>query len=473
MALRAARPEPAARARRQRRAWLIAAALAALAPASTDARADTPAPPASSRGRTYGLPEILTMAERNHPTIAVGRAKIAAVRAQLDEAHTAPFSQFRATGGVTLAPGLRGSNVFSPNTDVSLTSSLGVAWRANVEGVVPLWTFGKITNLWEAAEANVAVNEASLEKDRDDVRYDVRKAYFGLQLARDTAALLRDVRAAIQKGVDRLNEHADDEDANPTDLLKLQTYSAELAARESEVQRYERVALAGLRFYTGAPELDIPDRPLALPRHQLGHVTRYLTAARLYRPEVQMARAGIVARKAQVEMARAGLFPDFGLGLSTGLTAAPEIADQLSPYVEDPGNYFHYGAALVFQWKLDFLPQAARIRFAEAQLEEVRSLERFALGGVGADVERAYEEAQDRKRQVDAYEKAVTYAKRWLITVQHGIDIGTVEDKELLEPAKTYATQKFSLLNAILEYDLAVAGLAKATGWDAIAPDGA
>jgi outer membrane protein TolC len=395
------------------------------------------------------------------------------VRAQLDEAHTAPFSQFRATGGVTLAPGLRGSNVFSPNTDVSLTSSLGVAWRANVEGVVPLWTFGKITNLWEAAEANVAVNEASLEKDRDDVRYDVRKAYFGLQLARDTAALLRDVRAAIQKGVDRLNEHADDEDANPTDLLKLQTYSAELAARESEVQRYERVALAGLRFYTGAPELDIPDRPLALPRHQLGHVTRYLTAARLYRPEVQMARAGIVARKAQVEMARAGLFPDFGLGLSTGLTAAPEIADQLSPYVEDPGNYFHYGAALVFQWKLDFLPQAARIRFAEAQLEEVRSLERFALGGVGADVERAYEEAQDRKRQVDAYEKAVTYAKRWLITVQHGIDIGTVEDKELLEPAKTYATQKFSLLNAILEYDLAVAGLAKATGWDAIAPDGA
>ena len=56
--------------------------------------------------------------------------------------------------------------------------------RVSIDGVVPLWTFGKITNLWDAAEANVRVNQASVEKERDAVRHDVRKAYFGLQLAR-------------------------------------------------------------------------------------------------------------------------------------------------------------------------------------------------------------------------------------------------------------------------------------------------
>src|SRR6185503_4156064 len=128
------------------------------------------------------------------------------------------------------------------------------------------------------------------------------------------------------------------------------------------------------------------------------------------------------------------------------------------------GNYFHYGAALVFQWKLDFLPQAARIRFAEAQLEEVRAQQRFALGGIGVEVETAYAEVVDWKRRADAYSKAVGYSRQWLVMVQQGIDVGTREENELLEPAKAYAIQRFNQMNAIMELDMAMARLAKATG---------
>jgi outer membrane protein TolC len=160
------------------------------------------------------------------------------------------------------------------------------------------------------------------------------------------------------------------------------------------------------------------------------------------------------------------------VGVQIGLAAAPRIAEQINPYVVDPGNYFHYGAALVFQWKLDVLPTLARIRFAEAQLDEVRAQQRFALGGVGAEVEQAYAEVVDWTRRVSIYAKAVSNAKKWLITVQSGIDMGTIADKELLEPAKAFAQNRFNQLNAVMELDLAMARLAKATGWDAIAPDG-
>jgi outer membrane protein TolC len=438
-------------------------------------RADTGKPvvaPADPAATGQGLRRVLELAERNHPNIAQARAKLAMVRAQLDEAHYAPFSQFKMTGGVGLAPTVRGNNVFSPNTDVSLTTSLGVAWRAGIDGVIPLWTFGKITNLWEAAEANVKVNQASLEKERDAVRLDVRKAYFGLQLARDSALLLKEARGQIDDALAKLQKSVDAEDGDPIELLKLQTFAAELEVREAEVARFVTVARAGLRFYTGLPGLDIPDEPLRPPRHQLGHVTRYLAAARLYRPEVAMAAAGVEARTAQVHLARAQLFPDIGLGLSAGLSAAPEVADQINPYVNDPGNYFHYGAALVFQWKLDFLPQAARIRYAEAQLEEVRAQQRYALGGVGTEVENAYAEVLDWKKRVEAYAKSVGYARKWLVMVQSGIDVGTMEEKDLLEPAKTYALQRFNMLNAIMELDMAMSRLAHVTGWDAIAPDG-
>lgn len=437
--------------------------------ADTGASVATPAEPLATG---LGLRRVLELADRNHPNIAQGRAKLAQARAQLDEAHYAPFSQWKMTGGVGLAPTVRGNNVFSPNTDVSLTTSLGVAWRAGIDGVIPLWTFGKITNLWEAAEANVKVNQASLEKDRDAIRLDVRKAYFGLQLARDSALLLKEARGQIDQAMAKLQKGVDEDDADPIELLKLQTFAAELEVREAEVARFITVARAGLRFYTGLPGLDIPDEPLRPPRHTLGHVTRYLAAAKLYRPEVAMAAAGVEARTAQVHLARAQLFPDIGIGLSAGISAAPEVADQINPYVNDPGNYFHYGAALVFQWKLDFLPAAARIRFAEAQLEEVRAQQRYALGGVGTEVENAYAEVLDWKKRVDAYAKSVGYARKWLVMVQSGIDVGTMEEKDLLEPAKTYALQRFNMLNAIMELDMAMSKLAHVTGWDAIAPDG-
>jgi outer membrane protein TolC len=311
-----------------------------------------------------------------------------------------------------------------------------------------------------------------VEKERDAVRLDVRRAYFGLQLARDSEALLKDVRTDLDKALKTLEQSVEREEGDPIELLKLQTYAAELEAREAEVQRYITIARAGLRFFAGVADLDIPDMPLRPPKHQLGHVTRYLTAARLYRPEIGMARAGLEARTAQVHLARAQLFPDVGIGLSLGFSAAPEVANQINPFVSDPGNYFHYGFALVMQWKLDFLPQAAKIRFAEAQLDQVRAQERLALGGVGVEVETAYAEVIDWKRRVDTYTKAVSYAKKWLVMIQQGIDVGTAEEKDILEPAKAYATNRFSLLNATMELDMAMSRLAKATGWDAIAPDG-
>jgi len=152
-----------------RRAGATTLAIAALSLTAllAPARAEEPVPAARRRVRSYDLRQILELADRNHPQIAAARARVLQARAQLDEAHFAPFSQFKLTGGVAVVPNIAGNNVFSPNTDVSLTSSLGVAWRAGIEGVIPLWTFGKITNLWSAAGANVRVNEASVEKERD------------------------------------------------------------------------------------------------------------------------------------------------------------------------------------------------------------------------------------------------------------------------------------------------------------------
>jgi outer membrane protein TolC len=181
-----------------------------------------------------------------------------------------------------------------------------------------------------------------------------------------------------------------------------------------------------------------------------------------------MARAGLLAREAQVRIERARYFPDIGLGLQARWAKAPGITDQTNPFIRDTINVLSYGAALVLKYKLDALPTSARVAQAEAQLEELRATERYALGGVAVEVETAYREAEDAERRLDAYADAAANAKKWLIMVQQGIDVGTNEEEDIVDPAKEWALKRFAMMSATFDYNVAVGKLAQATGWESL-----
>lgn len=423
------------------------------------------------RARILDLKQCLQLAEANFPKVQEARARLQAKQSQLREAYTEPFSQIQVTAGAGITPLWRGTSLYSPSSDAGLTSNMALAWQVGVEGMVPLWTFGKLTNLWKAADANVTVGKHEVKKEKDAIRLEVRRAYFGLQLARDSRLMLQDVLGQISKYVKNLEQQVQDEEADELDLLKLKMHEAELEARLSEAQKSETIARAGLRFFTGSPsEIDIPDLPLQRVEHELGPLVRYLEAARRFRPEINMVRAGITARTAQMKMEQARYFPDIGVAFAAKITRAAEITDQRNPFAHDPANYNQYGLALAMRWKLDFLPQSARIAKAQADLEEMRAVERFALGGIATEVEKAFAEAQDAYTRLQAWGRATQYAKQWLIKIQQGLELGLFDDEEIIEPAKEYALKKFSEMSAIYEYNLALAQLAVATGWEGISP---
>ncbi len=421
----------------------------------------------TGRARVLSLRACLQLAAENYPKVREARARLAHKRARLWEAQTAPFSEFKVTGAAGIAPTVRGTTVYSPNSDVALTENMALAWQIGIEGLVPLWTFGKITNLWKAAEADIELGRHEVKKEKNEVQLNVRQAFYGLQLARDSLILVRDAGKKIDDYLGDLERQVEEGRGDDIELLKLKMQRAELEARESEALQAEAVATASLRFLTGVQgRIDIADEPLERIPHELGPVTRYLEAARLFRPEVNMARAGVLARRAQVELAKAKYYPDIGVLLSAKLVRAEEITDQRNPFSRDSANFASYGFGLGLRWKIDFLAQSARVAQAEAQLEEVRATEQFALGGVGVEVETAFAEAKDAQRRLDAWTRATQYAKQWLIKVQQGIDIGTFDEEEIVSPSKEYALRRFSQMSATYDYNIAISKLALATGWD-------
>ena len=219
----------------------------------------------ASRGGVYSLEQCLELTERNYPKVHAAQAKLKRYEAQLFEARTAPYSQFKATGGVALAPTIRGTAVYSPNSDAALTRDLGLAWQFGIEGAIPLWTFGKITNLQDAAKAQIKVGKHEVEKERNEVRLAVYRAYWGLQFAQDAALLANDAEKRIGKYVKRLQRKVDDGDGDDIELLKLKMNRAELIARKSQARKEAEIARSGLRFLIRDPQL-----------HQLHHSRRRL-----------------------------------------------------------------------------------------------------------------------------------------------------------------------------------------------------
>jgi outer membrane protein, multidrug efflux system len=471
-------------------ALLLAAAV--FAPVGTLARADgwgggfgeaSAGAPATIRAHPYTLAECLALADRNFPNLWAARARLAYAHAQLEEAKWSPWFQWSAQSSFGVAPPLTGTVIY-PQSTLFTRNISGLGTQAaplqpffgfGVSGVVPIYTFGKIESSREAAEANVRVVEWDMEKWRQAMRMDVRRAFYGLQLARDAKEVLQDATDRLDKGIRGIKEKLAKGDLNVSevDRLRLEAYRQEIISQSLQAPKGEAYALAALRFMTGVQTaFDVPDEPLRRPDRPLVAIAQYLEAARILRPDVNMARAGIAARKASVEYNRARLFPDFGLGLGADFMSTPSAVPQQDLWASDGFNHFSYYFALGLRWGLDLLPQAARTEQAESQLEETRALERLALGNAMLEVEKAYADAAEAKGREEAWDKAEHIAKEWISIVQDNIDLGTSDERALLEPLRAYGNARGQHLYALMDYNVTLSNLALTSGWDSAAPTG-
>lgn len=417
----------------------------------------------------YTLARCLELADKRSPQIKMSIDRLAQAHAQLDEVKWSPWSNWSLSGGVAMVPEIRGTPVYSPNGDISISSKLGPAFQIRVDGNVPLYTFGKIDSSIAASKAFLEVALADVQRAKNVLHHDVRRAYFGLQLAHDGRYLLEMAR---DKLADAIKKAEGDEDVDEPDLLRMKTYQMEVLARLGEVDKGERMALAALRFLSGveAPApFEIPEESISPPKKALVHELVYLQAAKIHRPELKQMKANVEGRSHQLTYAKARMYPDIGLGLYFGYSTAPVITDQTNAFVVDNANYLRYSVGLTFRWNLDLLPGAARVRFAESQLAEMRDQETWTLGNIGVEVQSAYATALDAKTREKFYGEAEALAKKWVASISASIAVGTREDRDIIDPLRSYLTNRYNHLQAIMDLDVAYSQLSLATGDDSVA----
>jgi outer membrane protein TolC len=415
--------------------------------------------------RVYHVDEFTQSAILRYPGLKAAEADIEAAQARLDEARLSPFFQFEGTARFFVAPGARGTAVFSPDPQIPWSNRWGPGGELGVQGGIPLYTFGKIRSGKKAARAGIKASESAKDLTLNRVVFDVRRAYYGVQLALDLQALISEGKDQLRNTVDKLRERleADDPAVQQKDYFRLATALAEVESRESEALRLEASARAALELLTGIKPAVVPECPLEVVESEVIELGDHVERALVNRPEVFQLDAAREARDANLVIKRAGYLPDIILALSATFARTPGITDIQNPYVIDRGNFAGAFFGLVAKWKLDFAGTNARVKTAKSEIASLKAKTTEAKLGIELEVNDLYERLQDAKRRVGSWSRSEKEARKWFITSAQGYEVGTMDSREYVDSLTAYFSARSNRLMAMAEYNLAIAALEKAT----------
>jgi len=452
--------------------------------AFAQAQPASPAAAAAQKPAPLTLPQLQELARKNDPRTAQARAQVAGAQGKRDEVYWASrFPTINATFSVAgPTPEARLNRVVDQNGVVHPTSlldvtpgsrcwfcgELGVGLGFNANVVVPVYTFGKLTAGRAALENLVAAMAALLQRSSDQATFDVTKAYWGYQTARGAATTILDVRRRLAEAKDRarklLAEGSDQ--VSKSDAMKLDYLSEEIEARNAESEKGAALAFTAIRLIVGkAPEepLEIVQDKLPDPPPQPDE-NEMLRRALEKRPETRAAAAQVGGRRAALDVERAKLWPDLAL-VGGGTYNYTTSADTPStPFAYNPFQQQSLFVALTLQGSFDVPQKLARIRQAEAELQDALAQQRGADQLVRLELRQALGDLQEARVRAQRYTNQATIGKQLAVQAALGFDSGLGEARELMEDMLLWARADGERFKALFDAQIAWASLQKATG---------
>ncbi len=447
---------------------------------------------ASAHAKKLTLPELLDLARAMNPGLHASAAVTDASRAQVTEAWTywlpsgdllsllapSPNVQCSAStlpGRPTDPAAARAfdiANCVQTNAnEVSLSnvSFSQVFTRTELHLVQPVWDFGKISAGLAAARAGVDVSREREAGARADVELNVRKAYYGIKLARELIATLDEGGGYIDEAQKRIESDLAKGTGNTTvpDRLRLRVTRAEVDARLQEAKRLEAIARDGLRAMLGpdAPaDLDVDDEDFAAVEVKNRPVSYYEDQARFNRPEARLLEHAVRAKHALADLERRKEYPDLVLIASGALAYAGGADDPQNAFMN---HYLHsssIGVAAGLRMQLDLGPKIARASRVRAEAIESEYRRSEALGGILFEVRKAYDELTEARNRTEAVHKGERAGKSWISAVSQSFAVGLAESRDFSDALNAFFQMRARYLQAVFDLNVAASTLARVTG---------
>ena len=362
---------------------------------------NAPVWPSPDWWRGFGSPELdslITAARTGNLDLAAAAARVLEARAQSRIAGAALFPSVSLQGSAQRSRIGQGgvsttANAFGLSADASYQADLWGRARADERSAVQLALASRY------AQETVALT----------VTGDVANTYLDVLALRQRLGIARQNAAAAQRILTTVQAKVRDGVSSQLDLAQQQTQLATIEATIPALEEQEQEARYSLALLLGRVPEGFDVRGATIDSIVAPEVAPGLPSELLRRrPDVAQAEANLASVHANVDAARAALFPEIGLTGSAGVASTA-----LSTLFTSTGFVWSLGASLV-QTIFDGGSRKGQLELSRAQQQEfVASYRRAALNAF-VDVETALSQVsslaeQERRRSVQATSAAEAF----------------------------------------------------------------
>jgi outer membrane protein TolC len=393
-----------------------------------------------------------------------GQLKVSEARGDQARGASMPIVQLEAIAGPS--PTLSGDALRS-ETD---WTKWGVAFQNKIEVIQPLYAFGALAKLREAAQAAQEAELGRHEREKSLLKQDVAKLYYGYQLAFELREICRDLLDQMTKAREegeRMRARKTKGAPTATDIDRLNMIVAELTARFEEAQKFMDLARLGMAVETGLygkSEARWRRANLSRRETELKDLDFYKQISVAKRPEYQALRKEIEARELLADAEAGRSYPTLFAGARWTFAASNVSPDLPSVFAHDPYNEDTFVAGLGVRWNIFSADARAKAAQARAEAIKTRAKNEVLLNSLGAELEKNWTELRFLKVSAEQKGLATQAARRVYLDMVGGFSLGTRSAKDLLEAIGALAMAQKASLEAVMEEQLAWVRLESSVG---------
>ena len=414
----------------------------------------------------YDLDRLIELSLSNSPQLHILNADTDYYRARFGEAKHSWMPRIEWNSFIAPMPEMKDEGDVDFGVFDNL-DSMGIFLKTDFKVILPLFTFGKISNSKKLAKIGVDISTLEEKKGEEKIIYEVTQLYQGIQLTK--AALnvmeegyskLRDAQSTLQKYMDEGADFIDD-----TDQFELDYYMYELEIQLTNIRAKLAYLKDLLRIHPGIKgDFDLPKMKFRAKIKPLKSLDKLMELTFSSRPEVAQLDRIIAGAEVAVDLQKSNFAPDLFFAFSVGYSYSNAVEDSKEPFVYDPYNSFGMGILLGLKWNLDLAKQIHRLDQIKAKREGYYHQKELAYKGIKVEVSKTYQDTQTKSERVKWLKKQKRTTKSWFQKEFLDFDMGSGKAKDLLGALARYMKARLDYVTAISEYRISLANLKRVTG---------
>lgn len=410
--------------------------------------------------------------EKNRPLHASMMRWVGA-GARSGKAHSALFPSLKVSGAYTrlsdVPPFSIGPYPPGINSAVTISPTVLDNYTFRVTLQQPVFTGFRLQSLAHLAEYTSRSSEEEYNRDKSELVYNIRSAYWGLYRAMRTKELVDENLEQIQAHLNDAKNFLDQGMATRNEFLKVQVQFSNAKLQIIEASNNVQLATLSLNNMLGIPlnaEI-VPETQPALPGGETDSVefsdeglSDLVSIAIGHRPEIRALDYQAQGAESGVRVARSNWFPQLYL-VGNYTYARPN--QRIFPTLDQ----FHdtWDVGILLSWDIwNWGATGYQIEEAEAELVQVGDLRDQLRDNITLEVTQAFLNHRQARERIQVSSEGVVQAEENYRITREKYKLGVALNSELLDAEVASLQSKSAYTQSLVDFQIAIARLRFVTG---------